>query len=63
MMTSSEVVLERDGRRYGATYTVSNGMLCVKTHTEVRSVELGEQAPEAVASQILSEIVDAQSDG
>jgi len=60
MASSGEVTLERAGRQYGATYTVSNGMVEVKTHTEVRSVELGDQAPEAVARRALLEIVEAQ---
>jgi hypothetical protein len=60
MTSSGEVTLEREGRQYGATYTVNNGMVEVKTHTEVRSVELGDQVPETVARRALREIVEAQ---
>jgi hypothetical protein len=61
MTTTGEVTLERGGKRYGATFSVENGMLKVKTHTEVRSLELGDRTPEALARQVLDEIVKAQS--
>jgi hypothetical protein len=61
MAASKEVTLERGGRQFGATYTVQNGMLKVKTHTEVRSLELGDQDPEVVARRVLNEIVEAQT--
>ena len=60
MSKTGEVTIERGGRKYGATYSVSNGMVQVKTHTETRSVELGNQDPEAVALNVLKEVVDAQ---
>jgi hypothetical protein len=59
-MSNGEVTIERGGKQYGATYTLTNGMLHVKTHTETRSTELGKQEPEALARRILTEIVDAQ---
>ncbi len=61
MSSDGEVTFERGGRRYGATYTVEGGMLKISTHTEVRSVELGKQEPEALARRVLEEIVEAQS--
>ena len=61
MSMTGEVTLERGGKQYGATFSVRNGMLNVKTHTDVRSVELGDQAPEALARHVLEEIVGAQS--
>jgi hypothetical protein len=61
MTTSGEVTLDRGGKQYGATYTVDNGMLKVKTHTEVRSLELGNQAPEVLARRVLTEIVESQN--
>ena len=63
MANTGEVTVERDGRLYGATYSVRDGMLHVKTHTETRSVELGEQTPEDLASHVLNEIVSAQAGG
>jgi len=60
MSNSGEVTLERDGKQYGATYTVTNGMLQIKTHTETRSVELGGQEPETLVRRVLTEIVNAQ---
>jgi hypothetical protein len=63
MTTSGEVTIERGGKQYGATYTLANGMLQVKTHTESRSIELGNQEPEAVARRVLTEIVNAQPNG
>jgi hypothetical protein len=59
-MTSGEVIIERDGKQYGATYTLSNGMLHVKTHTETRSLDLGDEDPATLARRALTEIVDAQ---
>ena len=60
MANSGEVTIERGGKQYGATYTVTNGMLQLKTHTETRSLELGGQEPETLARRVLSEIVSAQ---
>jgi hypothetical protein len=56
-----EVTLVRAGKTYGATYTVERGMLQLKTHTETRSVEVGEQDPTELARRTLKEIIDAQS--
>jgi hypothetical protein len=61
VVDTSEITVERNGRQYGATYTVSDGMLHLKTHTETRSVEVGEQDPETLARGALIEIVDSQS--
>jgi len=63
MANTGEVTVERDGRRYGATYSVRDGMLHLKTHTETRSVELGDQTPEELASRLLNEVVNAQAGG
>ena len=60
MSNSGEVTLERDGKTYAATYTVEHGMVNLKTHTETRSVQLGNGTPEAVARAALREIVEAQ---
>ena len=60
MSNSGEVTLERDGKTYAATYTVEHGMVNLKTHTETRSVQLGNDTPEAVARAALREIVEAQ---
>jgi hypothetical protein len=57
---SGEVIVERGNKQYGATYTVRSGMLHLKTHTETRSIELGDNDPDAVARATLTEIVDAQ---
>jgi len=59
MKTSGEVTVQRDGHIYGATWSVEHGMVIVKTHTETRSVELGNDKPEVVARRALTEIVDA----
>jgi hypothetical protein len=59
-MNNYEVTLESGGKRYGATYTISQGMLHLKTHTETRSLELKGQDPQAVALRALTEIVNAQ---
>lgn len=59
-MHNGEVTIDRAGRKFGATYTVSHGMLQIKTHTETRSIELGEERPEELARRVLTEIVDAQ---
>ena len=61
MHTSGEVTIERDGRQYGATYVVTNGMLEVKTHTETRSMAVGGHDPMILARAALVEIVAAQS--
>jgi hypothetical protein len=60
MANSGEVTIERGGKVYGATYTVSDGMLHVKTHTETRSLAIGKRNPAAIAQEILTEIVNAQ---
>jgi hypothetical protein len=60
MANIQEVTIERGGKQYGATYTVRDGMLHVKTHTETRSVELGDGNPQSLARNVLAEIVDAQ---
>ena len=60
MANNGEVTVERDGKTYAATYTVERGMVNVKTHTETRSVDLGNSTPEAIARNVLNEIVDAQ---
>lgn len=60
MANQGEVTLERNGKQYGATFTVSGPMLHVKTHTETRAVELNGEDPETVTRRVLNEIVDAQ---
>lgn len=62
MANSGAVTIDRNGRQYGAAYTVSNGMLHLKTHTETRSLELDGKNPETLAQEALREIVDAQPD-
>jgi hypothetical protein len=59
MKTSGKVTVKREGRTYAATYTVEHGMVHVQTHTETRSVELGDNTPEAIARSVLDEIIDA----
>jgi hypothetical protein len=59
MPTSGKVTVERDGRTYGATFTVEGDMVHVKTHTETRSVALGGKQAEDVARHELEEIVAA----
>jgi hypothetical protein len=59
MSQIGEVTVQRDGKTYGATYSLEHGMVIIKTHTETRSVELGESTPEAVARRVLNEIIDA----
>jgi hypothetical protein len=59
MKDSGEVTLEHEGKLYGATYSVSNGMLLVKTHTETRSMEVDGQDAEQLARQTLKDIVSA----
>jgi hypothetical protein len=59
MSTSGKVTVERDGRTYGATYTVEGDMVHVKTHTESRSVALSGERPEVIARRELKEIVEA----
>ena len=63
MTNTGEVTVEREGRRYGATYRVQDGMLHVNTHTESRSVELSNQNPEQLAREVLNEVVNAQAGG
>ena len=60
MENSGEVTIERDGKTYAATYSVEHGMVHVTTHTETRSVELGNSTPEEIARSVLDEIVGAQ---
>jgi hypothetical protein len=60
MAKSSEVTVKREGKTYAATYTVERGMVHIKTHTETRSVELGDGKPEEIARSVLNEIIDAQ---
>jgi hypothetical protein len=55
-----EVIIERDGKKYGAIYSVRAGMLEVRTHTESRSLELRDRDPEALARSTLTEIINAQ---
>jgi hypothetical protein len=62
MSNSGEVTIENRGKQYGAQYTVRDGMLHLKTHTETRSVEVGSEEPDVVARRALTEIVHAQSD-
>jgi hypothetical protein len=62
MSSTGEVTIERGGKQYGSTYAVSNGMLHVKTHTETRSLELGDQDPGTLARDALIEIINAQSE-
>jgi hypothetical protein len=63
MTNTREVTIKSDGKQYGATYFVANGMLHINTHTESRSVEIGQQEPEALARSVLTEIVNAQPNG
>jgi len=60
MKNSGEVTIDRDGKQFGATYQVADGMLQIKTHTETRSVELDGQDPETLVRSVLTEIVNAQ---
>ena len=60
-MNNGEVTISRAGRQFGATYTVNHGMLEIKTHTETRSIELGDEQPAELATRVLTEIVDAQT--
>ena len=60
MTSSGEVTIDQDGKQYGALYTVSDGMLHLKTHTETRSLELNGQEPQTLARRVLTEIVNAR---
>jgi hypothetical protein len=60
MKDSGEVIIQLRGKQYGATYTISGGMLHLKTHTETRALELGDGDPDALAKAALTEIVDGQ---
>jgi hypothetical protein len=60
MTDVNEITIRRQGRQYGATYFVADGMLHISTHTESRSIELGQQKPEVLARLMLTEIVNAQ---
>jgi hypothetical protein len=57
---SGEVTLSRSGKTYAARYSVEDDRVKVKTHTETRSIELGNQDPAEIARGVLEEIVDAQ---
>ena len=59
MSDSGQVTVKRDGRTYAATYKVEHGMVHIQTHTETRSVELGDSKPEAIARSVLNEIINA----
>ena len=59
MKNRGTVTVERNGRTYGASFEVEHGMVQVKTHTETRSVELGNSTPEDVSRRVLNEIIDA----
>ena len=59
MATTGTVTWKHKGKTYAATYTLEHGMVHVKTHTETRSVELGDSEPEQVARDALKEIVNA----
>jgi hypothetical protein len=59
MKTSGRVTVEREGRTYAASFTVERGMVHVETHTETRTVELGNSTPEKISRQVLNEIIDA----
>ena len=60
MTASSEVTIQHNGKQFGATFSIRNGMLDLKTHTESRSVELGDEDPATLAQRVLTEIVEAQ---
>jgi hypothetical protein len=60
MTKSGEVTIERDGKRYGAEYSLRDGKMEVKTHTETRSVDVHDEDPEEAAREVLEEIVKAQ---
>jgi hypothetical protein len=60
MSNSGEVIITRGGKQFGATYTVSDGMLKFKTHTESRTIALDGGDPDTLARSTLVEIVDAQ---
>jgi hypothetical protein len=60
MSSNGEVTIEHGGKHYGATYTIENGMLHVKTYTETRSFEVSDQDPALLARSVLLEIVTAQ---
>jgi hypothetical protein len=59
MNPTGEVTVQRDGKTYGAAYSLERGMVIVKAHTEPRFVELVGSTPEAVARRVLNEIIDA----
>jgi hypothetical protein len=59
MPTTDTVTVKRGGKTYAATYTVEHGMVHVKTHTETRSVEIGDGDPDQIARDVLNEIVNA----
>lgn len=58
-----EVTIERDGRTFGASYTVDGDMVQVKTSTETRSVALEGRKPEDIARRELEAIVEANGRG
>jgi len=59
MKPAGEVFIDKEGKTYHATFEVEHGMLTVRTHTETRTAQLGNSAPDALATQLLSEIVNA----
>ena len=59
MSDSGRVTVKREGRTYSASYTVEQGMVHIQTHTETRAVELGANTAEAIARNVLNEIIDA----
>jgi hypothetical protein len=60
--SNGEVTIKQGDVQYGATYSVDNGMLHLKTHTETRSLEISEgDDVETLARAALEEIVNAQS--
>ena len=64
MNADGEVILERNGHQYGATFTVSSmRILTVKTHTETRTLELRGRDPATLAREVLGDIVNAQFSG
>lgn len=57
---AGEVTVIRQGKTYGATYRIEHGLAKVRTHTETRSIELGQDDPAEIARAALDEIVSAQ---
>jgi len=59
MSDSGRVIVEREGRTYSDSYKVEHGTVHIQTHTETRAVELGANTAEAIARNVLNEIIDA----